>query len=138
MPGSEAGTRTEEEVRAAGPSRRSTRLAGTAFVVPSVAWVLSLGVSYALEDYSCSAAGSAGADAPRQGVFLLLMGLNVVLLLVCVGAGVIGVRAARQHRDRGPAAPVRFLGWTGAVMGLYFGLSIVLIGLAPLFLEVCS
>lgn len=106
-------------------------------LAPPVAWLLSLGLSYAIEDFVCTAAASAGAPPPTETVRVLIVVLNIVLLLVTVVAGLAGFAAARRAPSHGSGAAL-FLGYTGALLAIMFAFGIILIGINPLVLEVCA
>lgn len=106
------------------------------FLVPPVAWVLSLGLSYLVEDFACSAAASAGAAAPITAIRTTILVLNVLLLLATAIAGILAVRLRRGRSVGHPT--VRFLGWGTIASALVFGYGIVLIIVSALLLGTCS
>ncbi|GGH47983.1 hypothetical protein [Microbacterium album] len=106
------------------------------FTVPPVAWLGSLGLSYVIEDFTCAAVASAAAPVPDAALQVLLLVLNAVLLIVCLAAGALGVVLAR--RDDEERNTIAFLGWTGVASAALFGFGIVLIGIHPLLLGICS
>lgn len=111
-------------------------LAVVLFLVPPVAWVLSLGLSYLVDDFVCSAAWSVGAEAPATGVRLIVVVLNLVLLAVTAVAGVLAFRGRRRS---GRAAHVMsFLSWTTVGSAALFGYGIVLIAASAFVLRTCS
>lgn len=119
-------------------SRRLTALATASFLVPPAAWLLSLGGSYVLEDFTCTAVASAGRTPPEWGLWALLLALNAVLLLITLLAGITGWGALRRAGRTARPNLVRFLGGVGAVLSLVMAYGIVLIGTQLLFLEVCG
>ncbi|GAA1659215.1 hypothetical protein GCM10010977_08410 [Citricoccus zhacaiensis] len=105
-------------------------------LIPPVAWLASLGLSWLLQDFTCTASATAGAPAPETALLLVLMGMNAVLLLITVVSGFFSVRALRAgHRARAPL--MSFLGLSGCALAVLFGFGIVLIMAMPLVLEVC-
>lgn len=132
------GTSTAVQHREQAPWwRRPLPVATVAALAPPVAWLLSLGLSYVIEDFVCTAAASAGAPAPTETVRVLIVVLNIVLLLVTVAAGLAGFAAARRAPSNGSGAAL-FLGYTGALLAMMFAFGIILIGINPLVLEVCA
>lgn len=118
--------------------RRPLPLAVISALSSSVLWLMSLGLSYGIEDFTCSAAASAAVPPPHQFLQVLLVALNGVLLLLTLAAGVIGFLVARSaHQTDGPGA-ARFFGYTGAMLAVMYAYSIVLIGVHPLIMEACS
>ncbi|GAA4431291.1 hypothetical protein GCM10023169_35670 [Georgenia halophila] len=116
-------------------TRRATRRGVVALVVPPVAWTASLYLSYVVQDFTCSSVASAGGGVAGGALSAVLIGLNVVLLLATVVAGLTGLAVAR-HAGRG-AGLLPFLGYVGAAAAVVFGYSIVLLGLTPVVLGVC-
>lgn len=106
--------------------------------MPPAAWVLSLGLSYLVQDFTCSAAASAGAPPPESALLVVLTALNLILLLLTLLAGAGGLLLARHRRKRGGTQVLGFLGYVGAVLALVFSYGIVLIGLNPFVFEVCQ
>jgi hypothetical protein len=107
-------------------------------LVPPAAWLLSLGGSYAVEDFTCAAFSSAGAMSPDQALRIVLTVLNAVLFAVTLVAGIMGFLLARRSPRLRGGWVLLFLGSVGALLALIFAYSIVLIGLHPLVLEVCA
>ncbi|GAB3553474.1 hypothetical protein GCM10027404_26000 [Arthrobacter tumbae] len=118
--------------------REPLPVATVAALTPPVVWLLSLGLSYAIEDFVCTAAASAGAPAPTETVRVLIIVLNIVLLLVTVAAGLAGFVAARRVPASNGSGAATFLGYTGALLAIMFAFGIILIGINPLVLEVCA
>jgi TRAP-type mannitol/chloroaromatic compound transport system permease small subunit len=119
--------------------RRSGRVLGLiALLTPPVAWLISLAVSYAIEDFACAAAATADGAAPETAVRTVVLGLNAVLLVVTGLAVAAGVRAARTGSGEEEERVQVFLGTTGAALGTLFAFGIVLIAWNPLVLEVCG
>lgn len=118
--------------------RRPLPIATAAALIPPAAWLLSLGLSYVIDDFVCTAAASAGAPAPSSSVRILIIVLNIVLLLVTLAAGLAGFSVARRAPSANGSGSARFLGYTGALLALMFAFGIVLIGVNPLVLEVCA
>lgn len=115
--------------------RRPLPIATISALASSVLWLLSLAVSYAIEDFVCTATASAAVPQPSETLRILLVALNAVLLLLTLLAGVLGFLAATRAEGLGVAT---FLGYTGAVLAVMYAYSIVLIGIQPLLLEACS
>lgn len=132
----------EDQVNRGAEARRvNTRaaLVGVlAVLVPPAAWLLSLGGSYAVEDFTCSAFTSAGAATPDEVLRIVLTVLNAVLLAVTLLAGAMGFLLARRSPRLRGSRVLFFLGSVGALLALIFAYSIVLIGLHSLVLEVCA
>lgn len=112
-----------------------TRAGLTSVLVPPIAWLASLVLSWGMDELSCSAYASAGVTPPTSLIGTIITVINVVLLIVTSLAGVLGWR--QMHR-LGATALARFLGLVGVGVALVFGLGIVMIGLPPFFLEVCG
>lgn len=111
---------------------RARAMAVTGIVLPPLAWLTSLALSYLVQDFTCSAYESAARPGPDGTVLTWLLVVNGVLLLLTLLASWGGwVR----YRD-GEGAD-RFLGAVGVGAGLLFALGIVWIAVPPLFLEVC-
>lgn len=115
---------------------RGSWLASSPLLVPPVAWVASLGLSWLVQDFTCTASMTAGAPVPETALLVTLFVMNAVLLLITVGSGLFSVRALRRGR-RVHAPLMSFLGISGIALAVLFGFGIVLIGSAPLVLEVC-
>lgn len=107
-----------------------------AFVVPPLAWLISLALSYVLQDFTCTAAASAAAVPPEDMLRIALLILNGGLLIVTVVSGVLSVVLARRDDDE--RNTVMFLAWTGAASAALFGFGIVLIGIHPLMFGMCG
>lgn len=105
-------------------------------LVPPVAWTASLGLSWLVQDFTCTAAITAGAPVPGTALLATLLAINTVLLVVTAGSGVVSVRDYRAVRDA-QASLLRFLALTGAILAVFFAYGIVLIGAMPLVMEVC-
>lgn len=118
--------------------RRPLPIATISALASSVLWMLSLAVSYAIEDFVCTATASAAVPQPSETLRILLVALNAVLLLLTLLAGVLGFLAARAATRAEGLGVVTFLGYTGAVLAVMYAYSIVLIGIQPLLLEACS
>lgn len=114
--------------------RRDAALAVASVLVPILAWLASLALSYAVADFTCRAVTSAGNPGPKGVVVPVVTVANAVLLLLTVAAGVVGLWVAR----RGERPPLGFLGRIGAVTAGAFAFGIVLIAVNPLVLEVCG
>lgn len=110
---------------------------------PAVAWLLSLSVSYVVHDFVCAAARTAGDPAPLAALRAGIVVVNVVLLLVALGAGILAVamyRASRRPEDEDAeavVAPTRFAGVTGIALAVLFAFGIVLIGMTPVAVGAC-
>lgn len=115
-----------------GRAGRATTLAVLSVLLPPAAWLVSLAASYVLQDFTCSAFANAGRPGPGDTLLVLLLVGNALLLALTVLAGIVGWRQWRSGRST-----VRFLGLVGAGLSVFFGLGILMIGLPPLFLEVC-
>lgn len=117
-----------------------SRCTGVALVVlaltPPAAWLASLAGSYAIDDFACTAAQSAGAVPPGAGVLTAVIVLNAVLLAATVLAGFLAHRMARSRRDQHPA--IGFLGTTTLVSAVVFGAGIIFIALVGIALGGCS
>ena len=114
----------------------STWWAVLPLLVPPVAWVTSLGMSWAVQDFTCTASLTAGAPAPGTALLITLLAMNATLLLVTAASGVLSVRMQARGRRAGSSL-TGFMGATGTILALFFGFGIVLIGATPLLLEVC-
>ncbi|GAB2943877.1 hypothetical protein GCM10027280_35690 [Micromonospora polyrhachis] len=123
--------------RALDRDAQRTRLAVAALLVPPVAWALSLALSYAIQDFTCSAYGSVAEPPPEGAIFAVLTVLNAVLFLVTVLAGIAGFVVARRI-GRGRRSPLVFLGYVGAGLAVVFGFGIVLIAWPQFVVEVCG
>lgn len=111
---------------------RGTVLAVLSVVIPPLAWLGSLGGSYLVQDFVCSAYESAARPGPDGTVLVLILVGNALLLVLTLLAGWAGwVRWRRGARGE------RFLGLIGLGTMPFFALGIILIALPPLFLEVC-
>jgi len=99
-------------------------------------WLISLALSYVLQDFTCAAAASAAAVPPETMLRAALLTLNGGLLIVTVLSGVLSVMLARREDD--DRNTVTFLGWTGAASAALFGFGIVLIGIHPLIFGMCA
>ncbi|MFD2795800.1 hypothetical protein ACFS27_19725 [Promicromonospora vindobonensis] len=125
---------------ATGPSRScSVGHAVAGVLVPPVAWLCALGLSYVVQDFACTAYASAGHPPPATMIGAIVVGLDVVLLVLVLAAG--GV-AWRVHRRAAPdverSSPLSFLGLLGVLLSVGFGAGIVLVAANPLVLEVCA
>ncbi|WP_179951027.1 hypothetical protein [Xylanimonas oleitrophica] len=116
---------------------RGTRAAVTAVIVPPVAWVAALGLSYVVQDFTCTAYASNGAPAPSAGVGAVILATDAVLLLLTVAAGLVALRTVRHARADGGRPLQAFCGLLGVMLAVAFGAGIVLIAVNPLVLEVC-
>jgi hypothetical protein len=117
---------------------RGTRRGVLAVLAPIVAWAISLAGSYVLQDFVCSAVGSAGRAAPGSGLTLTLVVLNVAMLLVCIAAGVLAVVAGRAAGKEAGAGLARFLALFGVLSAFMFGYGVVLIAVTPLLYGPCQ
>jgi hypothetical protein len=125
--------------RSAGSTPGTTRRAVAAVIVPAVAWAAALGLSYAVQDFACTAFTSVGQSPPSALIGTIVVVLDAILLAVCVAAGLVAWRCARSARHGGPGAPLLgFLGHLGVLLATVFGASIVLIAVNPFVLEVCA
>lgn len=123
------------------PDRRRTAIAVTAAVVPPIAWLVSLAMSYVIQGFSCAAASSADVAPPEETLHVILIVLNVVLLAVTVAAGIAGLLLARSLMTTGEHTGSRvlvFLGWAAVVLALVFGYGIILIGGGVVVLPACG
>lgn len=117
---------------------RSTRLAVAAVLVPPVAWVCALGLSYVVQDFACTAYASAGRNPPTTVIGTVVVTLDVVLLVLTLAAGVVAWRTGRRA-TAGDSSPLfGFLGRLGTFLSLGFAAGIVMIAVNPLVLEVCA
>ncbi|MDR7381036.1 hypothetical protein [Promicromonospora iranensis] len=124
---------------APGPARRrSPALALVGVLLPPVAWLCALGLSYLVQDFACTAYASAGHSPPATVIGAVVVGLDVVLLALAVSAGIMAWRVHRQARDTEPSSPLGFLGLLGLLLSVGFGAGIVLVAVNPLVLEVCA
>lgn len=112
--------------------QRGTLLAVASVVVPPLAWLTALVLSYGTQDFTCSIFESAARPGPGGAVLVLVLVGNALLLVLTVLAGWAGWRQWRTGRRT-----ERFLGLVGVGAMPFFALGIVLIALPPLFLEVC-
>lgn len=120
------------------PAFTIRRVWGTALplLVPPFVWIASLGLSWAVQDFTCTAAITAGAPVPATALLTTLLVMNAVLFAIAVISALYSVRIFRQGRRDGSAL-LRFVGVTGVLLAAYFGLGIVAIGSTPLVLEIC-
>ncbi|MDX2377259.1 hypothetical protein M4I32_10655 [Microbacterium sp. LRZ72] len=121
------------------PRTRSRRLLGVAaLVAPIVAWLISLGASYVIQDFTCSAYTSTGRMPPGSAVFWIVVALNACMLAICVAAVIAGavllVRREREQDESGGA----FLGVAAIGAGLFFGYGVVMIGATPFLFGGCG
>jgi hypothetical protein len=107
-------------------------------LLPPVAWLCALGLSYLVQDFACTAYTSAGHSPPAMVIGAIVVGIDVVLLALAVSAGVVAWRVHRQARDAEPSSPLGFLGLLGLLLSVGFGAGIVLVAVNPLVLEVCA
>lgn len=112
--------------------QRGTQLAVASVLVPPLAWLTSLVLSYGTQDFTCSIFESAARPGPGGAVLVLSLVGNALLLVLTLLAGWAG-----WTRWRGGRRTERFLGLVGVGTMPFFALGIVLIALPPLFLEVC-
>ncbi|MFW2514588.1 hypothetical protein ACNI3K_12515 [Demequina sp. SO4-13] len=105
-------------------------------LVPPAAWLASLAGSYAIDDFACTAARSAGATAPSSGVLTAVLILNAALLVLTILAGFVAFRIGRRRRDQHPA--IGFLGISTLASAVVFGGGIVFIALTGIALGGCS
>lgn len=105
-------------------------------LIPPVAWIASLGLSWLVQDFTCTAAVTTGTPVSATALFVTLMVLNGVLLLITLGSGLASVRQLRSGRCAGEGLST-FLGGVGLLLALLFAFGIVLIGASPLILEIC-
>lgn len=117
------------------PTRRRLVVAA---LTPLAAWSAAFLLSYVIQDFICAAAHSADQAVPATTVRVILVGLNAVLLLVTLGAGALGWSWWRRFRRQDRPGVERFLALITIVAAVLFAFSIVLIGINPLFLEVCT
>lgn len=117
---------------------RSAGLAVAAVLVPPVAWVSALGLSYVVQDFACTAYASAGRTPPTAMIGAAVVGLDVVLLVLTLAAGVVAWRTDRRARTSDSSPLFGFLGRLGLFLALGFGAGIVMIAVTPLVLEVCA
>jgi hypothetical protein len=115
---------------------RGTWRAVLPLLIPPVAWLASLGLSWAVQDFTCTASLTAGVAVPDAALFTVLMVLNIVLLLAIVASGLISARALR-HGMRAGAPLMSFLGLCGIALAALFGFGVVMIAATPLVLEIC-
>ncbi|GAA1127478.1 hypothetical protein [Citricoccus alkalitolerans] len=115
---------------------RGTWQAVLPLLIPPIAWLASLGLSWLVQDFTCTASVTAGAPAPERALFVVLLVMNAVLLLITVVSGLFSARALRHGRRAG-APLLSFLGLSGCALAILFGFGIVLIMAMPLVLEVC-
>lgn len=117
---------------------RSAALSVAAVLVPPVAWVGALGLSYVVQDFACTAYASAGRTPPTTVIGAAVIGLDVVLLLLTLAAGVVAWRTNRGAPTSDSSPLFGFLGRLGLLLALGFGAGIVMIAVNPLVLEVCA
>lgn len=115
---------------------RGTWQAVLPLLIPPIAWLASLGLSWLLQDFTCTASATAGAPAPESTLFMVLVVMNAVLVLITVASGLFSARELRRGRRAG-APLLSFLGLSGCALAVLFGFGIVLITAMPLVLEVC-
>lgn len=120
-----------------GTSRTVTR-AVVAVLVPPVAWLGALGLSYAVQDFACTAYASAGHNPPTTVIGAVVLGLDVVLLVLTLAAGGMAWRVHRRAGDGERTSAQSFLGLLGVLLSVGFGTGIVLVAVNPLVLEVCA
>lgn len=116
--------------------RRAATVAVVLFLVPPIAWVFSLGASYVVDDFVCTAAASAGAVPPAAPVRWVVVALNLVLLAATVASGVLAFLGDRRSERSAPV--MSFLSWTTVGSAALFAYGIVLIGASVLLLRTCG
>lgn len=117
---------------------RSVRLAIAAVLVPPVAWLGALGLSYLVQDFACTAYISAGQAPPTTAIGVAVVGLDAVLLGLAVLAGLVAWRTHRRAGADEDSPLLGFLGRLGLFLSLAFGAGIVMIAVNPFVLEVCA
>lgn len=124
-----------------GPAKAGSALAPTrgwlvaAAVVPLAAWSASFLGSYVLQDFGCHAAAAADRTLSPTTLPVFLLVANAVLLVISLLCAVAGQFWLRRHTME---AVDRFLARVALGGGLLFGFSIILIGINPAVLEVCT
>lgn len=134
------GERPEELAGGNGEGDRSahTLVPLLTFIVPIGAWLVSLAGSYAVQDFTCSAASSVGHPQPVAGLTVVLIALNAAMLALCIGSAVIGgVLLRRDGTSSGFRLRV-FLLVVGFASSLFFAFGVVLIGANPLIYGACQ
>lgn len=106
-----------------------------AALLPLAAWSASFLGSYVVQDFACQAAASADRMLSPTTLPVALLVANALLLVICLLPALAGQLWLRRHTMQ----PVdRFLARAALIGGLLFGFSIVLIGINPAVLEVCT
>lgn len=105
-------------------------------IIPPFVWIAALGLSWAIQEFTCSAVVSTGAPVPETALLTALLVVNAVMLLIAAASGLFSIRLLREGRNA-RAQPMTFIGATGIGFSIFFGIGIVLIGAMPLTLEVC-
>lgn len=105
-------------------------------VVPPLVWIGSLAMSWLIQDFTCTAARTAGAAVPGNTLFWVLIVLNVVMLAIIVACGLDSLRTLRQAR-RTEAPLMSFVGYAGVGLAALFGFGVTLIGITPLLFDIC-
>lgn len=118
--------------------RRRLVVAGATIVVPFLAWAGSLGGSYVLQDFTCLNYASAGTPAAESNLQITLTLLNLAMLVITVVSGAVAGWILRRAADGPHPELLRFLGFVGGASALTCAFSVILIGIQPLLLEVCS
>ncbi|RWZ67997.1 hypothetical protein ELQ92_01695 [Labedella populi] len=108
------------------------------FLVPIVAWLVSLAGSYAVQDFTCSAASSVGHPQPVAGLTVVLIALNAAMLAVCVISAAVGAVLLRRGRASSGFRLRVFLLVVGFASSLFFAFGVVLIGANPLIYGACQ
>lgn len=105
-------------------------------LVPPVAWISALAASYAIDDFVCAAADSAGVAGPSTGVLTAVLIVNGLLFAATVVAGVVAFRIGRARRKEHPV--IGFLGLTTLPSAVIFGHGILFIAVMILVFGGCA
>jgi hypothetical protein len=116
------------------PAGKSTLIFG--LLGAPLAWSLHLAVEYVLVALACSTSWERGLAATLAIATVVLAALSAI-------AGVFALRhwkrlrASEDAHDDAGARPQSFLMLAGVLLSVLFTLTIILTGLAPLFVPVC-
>lgn len=108
-----------------------------AFLGGPLVWVIHLGVSYFLVALQCGT----GWEGARSGIVMA----TIVCAVAALGVGTFAMRLWKRTRaqitsgnELDPPQTREFLVLGGAILAALFAGAIVLAGLSPLFLPLCS
>ncbi|HEV8456383.1 MAG TPA: hypothetical protein VGQ24_15935 [Gemmatimonadales bacterium] len=108
-----------------------------AFLGGPLVWAVHLVLSYFLVALSCGT----GWEGARSGIVIA----TIVCAVAALGVGAFGMRLGERLRAQGtsgdeldPPSTRGFLALNGAILAVLFAGAIVLAGISPLFLPMCS